>query len=216
MRIRLLVVIAITLAMSPLLAPPLNELVVVSEPASVLQIIVAETLKGMLIGFIGRLFMAAVEFAGSIMASMSGFSALPGVPIEGNEALPAMASLMVVSATLLILVTDLHWMVLFTIADSYTVLPAGSVFEAQASLVAVSDKLLETTLLAGRLAAPFIIYSILVNFAMGLTAKLTPQIPIFFVSLPFILAGGLLIWLFTAGDVLSEFTAGMAGWLGGF
>ena len=216
MRVRLLLVVAISMAMSPLLVPQLRELVSADQPAKLVQLIFSETAKGLLIGFVGRLFLAAIELVGSAMASMAGFSALPGIPIEGNEPIPALASLMVVSATLLILVMDLHWMVLFMIADSYKTLPAGGVFEAQPSLVVLSDKLYETTLLAGRLAAPFIIYSILINLAMGLTNKLTPQIPIFFVSLPFILAGGLFLWWFTVHDVLREFGAAMGRWLGGY
>ena len=215
-RIRLLIVLAISLTMSPLLVPQLYLLVSAEEPARLVQLVFSETAKGMLIGLVGRLFLAAIELAGTSMASMAGFSALPGVPIEGNEPIPALASLMVISATLFILVLDLHWMVLFMIADSYNALPVGDVFEARPSLVILADKLFETTLLAGRLAAPFIIYSILINLAMGLTNKLTPQIPVFFVSLPFILAGGLFLWWFTVHDVLRTFGAAMARWLGGY
>lgn len=216
MRVRLLVVISISLAMSPLLAPQLQGLVTTDQPAGLVQLIFSETAKGLLIGFVGRLFLAAIEFAGSAMAAMAGFSALPGVPIEGNEPIPALASLMVVSATLFILVLDLHWMVLFTIVDSYKTLPVSGMFEAQPSLVVLADKLYETTLLAGRLTAPFIIYSVLINLAMGLTNKLTPQIPVFFVSLPFVLAGGLFLWWFTVPDTLRVFGAAMGHWLGGF
>ena len=113
------------------------------------------------------------------------------------------------------LLLDLHWMVLFALTDSYRTLPAQAIFESQPSLISVSDKLYETTMLAGRLAAPFVIYSILINLAMGLTNKLTPQIPVFFVSLPFILAGGLFLIWFSIHDLMRVFVHAMGGWLAG-
>ena len=42
-----------------------------------------------------------------------------------------------------------------------------------------------------RLGSPFIAYAILVNLAIGFVNKLTPQIPVYFISLPFVIAGGL-------------------------
>ncbi len=214
-RVRLYVVIAVTLALSPLLFQNLQGKADVNQPSTLFMLIMSETIKGFLIGFIGRLFLAAVEFAGNAISSFAGFSALPGAPIEGTEPVPAMASFIMLSATLFIFIFDLHWMVLYTLVDSYQVLPAGDFFEAQASLITVTDKLFETTMLAGRLAAPFLIFSILINLAMGLTNKLTPQIPVFFVSLPFILAGGLFVLWFSIGDLMRLFSATMAHWLGG-
>ncbi|MGI9465233.1 MAG: flagellar biosynthetic protein FliR [Aestuariivirgaceae bacterium] len=216
MRVRLLLVVAISLAMSPLLMPALEGLASVDAPAQLFRAISSESFKGILIGFIGRLFLAAVEFAGNAIASLIGFGALPGTPIEGTEPVPALGALIVLSATLFMFVLDLHLMVLMTIVDSYRALPPEGMFEAQPSLVALTNKLSETTLLAGRLAAPFIIYSILINLAMGLTNKLTPQIPVFFVSLPFIIAGGLFVFWFTIHDLLRVFAHALSSWLGTF
>ncbi len=214
-RIRLFIVISVTLALSPLLTLQLIGLANPNQPSTLLVSIMSETLKGILIGTIGRLFLAAVEFAGSAIASFAGFSALPGAPVEGTEPVPALTSLLMLCATLFMFVLDLHWMVLHTLVDSYQVLPADHLFEAQPSLIALSDKFLETTMLAGRMAAPFIIFSVLINLAMGLTNKLTPQIPVFFVSIPFILAGGLFVLWFSIADILRLFAGTIANWLGG-
>ncbi len=216
MRVRLLLVVAISLAMSPLLMPMLEELSSIDGPVRLFRAITSESLTGILIGFIGRLFLAAVEFAGNVIASLIGYGALPGAPIEGNEPAPALASLITLSATLFMFVLDLHLMVLMTIADSYRALPPQGFFETQPSLVALSGKLSETTILAGRLAAPFIIYSVLINLAMGLTNKLTPQIPVFFVSLPFVIAGGLFVFWFTIHDLMRVFIHALSAWLGTF
>jgi flagellar biosynthetic protein FliR len=46
-------------------------------------------------------------------------------------------------------------------------------------------------------------YAILVNLGTGLINKLTPQIPIYFISLPFIITGGLVLMYFAIGNFLS-------------
>ena len=57
--------------------------------------------------------------------------------------------------------------------------------------------------MALRVGAPFIVYSIVVNVAIGIINKLTPQIPVYFISLPFVIAGGLFILYFAVATMLS-------------
>jgi flagellar biosynthetic protein FliR len=64
-----------------------------------------------------------------------------------------------------------------------------------------------------RISGPFIVYAVVLNFAFGLVNKLTPQIPVYFVCLPFVIFGGLLLLYFAAGDFLNVFQNGMATWL---
>jgi flagellar biosynthetic protein FliR len=47
----------------------------------------------------------------------------------------------------------------------------------------------------------------------GILGKLTPQIPVYFISIPFVLAGGGLILAFTASELLQLFMTGFADWL---
>ena len=53
----------------------------------------------------------------------------------------------------------------------------------------------------------------IVNFAFGLTNKLTPQIPVYFISLPFVIAGGLFVLYFTLGEFLGVFVQSFSLWL---
>jgi flagellar biosynthesis protein FliR len=61
-----------------------------------------------------------------------------------------------------------------------------------------------------RLASPFLVYALIVNLMLGLINKLTPQIPVYFVSLPFVLTGGLLLLYFAIPALLSQFADGHA------
>jgi flagellar biosynthetic protein FliR len=59
------------------------------------------------------------------------------------------------------------------------------------------------------LGSPFVAYAILVNLGTGLVNKLTPQIPIYFISLPFIITGGLVLMYFAIGNFLSLYADGL-------
>ncbi len=63
-------------------------------------------------------------------------------------------------------------------------------FNPQAALVDVTDTLSESFLVVLRLGSPFVAYSLLVNLTIGFVNKLVPQIPVYFISLPFVIAGG--------------------------
>ena len=64
-----------------------------------------------------------------------------------------------------------------------------------------------------RVSAPFIIYSVVVNLAVGLTNKMTPQIPVFFLATPFIMLGGLLLMYFLVSDFMLLFMDSFSTWL---
>jgi flagellar biosynthesis protein FlhA len=51
------------------------------------------------------------------------------------------------------------------------------------------------------------------NLAIGLANKLTPQIPVFFISMPFMIAGALAVLYSTGGHAVAIFTDGFAQWL---
>jgi flagellar biosynthetic protein FliR len=69
--------------------------------------------------------------------------------------------------------------------------------------------------LALRVASPFVIYAVIVNFAVGLANKLTPSIPVYFISIPFVLIGGLLLLYLTGREMVLQFSIAFASWLSG-
>ena len=66
----------------------------------------------------------------------------------------------------------------------------------------------DTFFLVIRLGSPFVAYAILVNLTIGFVNKLTPQIPIYFISQPFVIAGGMIIFYFAIGTMLTLFVDG--------
>jgi flagellar biosynthesis protein FliR len=174
------------------------------RPDALLLLIASEVLVGALIGLVARFYMLALQFIGSAIAMMTGFGmANGGVAIEENEPQPAIAAIISVSALMLLFVLDLHHAVIEALVASYRLAPIEALFDAQSALTDLTDTLSQAFFVMIRLGSPFIAYAILVNLAVGLINKLTPQIPIYFISLPFVIAGGLLLLYFGIGTLLS-------------
>ena len=74
---------------------------------------------------------------------------------------------------------------------SYDVMPVGADFNARLALKQIADVLGELFRLALRIASPYVIYALVVNLALALVNRLTPQVQVFFVATPFVAAGGL-------------------------
>jgi len=213
LRVKLFVAVAITLALSPFLVPVVDKALLDPAPLQLLQLLFSECLTGLLIGFLGRIFFSALETCGIVIAQLIELSGVLGSPIQETEPMPAVASIVVLAATMLIFLMDLHWEILRGIVASYNALPVTSRFDFQFGLVQVTDTLAKAFLLGLRVGSPFIIFSLVVNFAIGLASKMIPQIPVYFMMTPFVVAGGLLLLYESCRQMLEIFMLGFQAWL---
>jgi len=212
--VRLFIAVAVTLALAPTLLPGLRAALPTLPDATVVSLLVTESTIGILIGVMGRMFFLALQFMASAAAMYIGLGNLPGTPIEdATEPLPAFATLITLSATLLFFLTDQHWEVLRALIASYSALPVTEGLAMEFSLVKLSEAVSSAFLLALQISSPFIVYTLIINFMVGIANKLTPQIPVYFISLPFVLAGGLVLLYFTIGESVRLFMMGFMGWL---
>jgi flagellar biosynthesis protein FliR len=211
-QVRLFLAVAISLALAPLLLDTVRRVVTDARPVGLLWLIAGELLIGLMIGLLARAFFIALQALASTLAAAIGFAGIPGSQIDETEPVPALVSLINVSAVVLMFQTDLHWEVLRGLAASYTVLPPASAFETRFGLVQIADQLSETFLVALRISSPFLVYAVVVNFAVGITNKLIPQVSVYFVSIPIVLAGGLIVLYLNIDEFLRLFTAEFRHW----
>ena len=175
------------------------------RPGVLAPMIASELLVGGLIGAMTRLYMEALRFIGAAIAMQIGLTSMGGPAIEEAEPQAALAEIVSLSALMFLFVFNFHHEVIRALVSSYTVAPVNVFFNPQAALVDVTDTLSESFFLVLRLGSPFVAYAILVNLTIGFVNKLTPQIPIYFISLPFVIAGGLILFYFGIGTMLSLF-----------
>ncbi len=212
-QVRLFIAIALSLAITPLVYDQLGRAIGGGEPLTLLRLMVTEMLTGALIGLMGRVFFVALETIGMALSLSIGLSSNLGAPVNEDEPLPAIATMLTLAATALLFLTDLHIEIFKAIAQSYMALPPGEGFSAQHALVQIVDKSTLAFLLALRICSPFLIFSAVLNFAVGLTNRLVPGVQIFFLSTPFLLLGGLLLLYFTIKPLLHIFIAAFAQFL---
>lgn len=208
MMVRLFVAFAVSVA---LLAHLWDHIVphVDTGADTLLMLIGSELLIGGLIGLVARLYVLALQFIGAAMSMMMGFGmAGGGVAIEEPEPQPPLAAFITFSALLLLFVLDFHHEIIKALADSYRLVPVDAMFHPRTALVDITDTMSDAFFVMLRLASPFIAYAILVNLAVGFVNKLSPQIPIYFISLPFVIAGGLIMLYFAISTMLSLFADG--------
>lgn len=212
-QVRLFVALAATLALTPLLIGRLPPESLGEDPIPALKIIVIELLIGGSIGLMARIFMIALETLATVSATGLGLSNPFGVELDAGEALPPLVTFVSMSATVLIFVLDLHWEVLRGLVASYSAMPVTGDFDSGFALRHIGDILVGSFRASLRICSPFILYAIVVNLAISIINRLTPQIAIFYISAPFIIAGGMFLLFFTIKSMLGEFMTSFSGWL---
>ncbi|MEJ2124134.1 MAG: flagellar biosynthetic protein FliR [Alphaproteobacteria bacterium] len=210
---RIFIAIAVTLAMAPLLLPSVKAAISSFTPLTGLQLMITEIVKGTLIGLMARIFFLALEFVATMAATSVGFANLPGVPIDEAQPMSSLATMITMTATVLFFMMDLHAEVMRALIASYKALPINGELSTQFNLVQLTDVLVRSFVLALQIGSPFILYAISINVLFGVANKLIPQIGIYFVSLPFVVMGGLFIMYFVLGDFLKLFMADFTKWL---
>jgi flagellar biosynthetic protein FliR len=182
------IALALTALLFPVLVPVLPP--APTQPWRAFFMLAAELGTGLWLGWLARLLVLSLEMAGEIISAMLGLSnvILPNVTI-GTES-TALSQVFGVAAAALVLATGLYALPLDALVRSYQAIPAGSLLPAADSAQAVVHGVGVSFALALRLASPLVLASIVWQVALGLAARLVPQVPIYFVSLPGQILGG--------------------------
>jgi flagellar biosynthetic protein FliR len=212
-QVRLFVALAVTLTLTPLLLERVPSLALGDDPIITLKVVVVESFIGATIGFLARIFYLALEGLATGAATMLGFASPFGFEVESDETMAPLATLISFAAIALLFAVDLHWELLRGLVASYDVVPIGGDFNSRLALKQVADALGESFRLTLRIVSPYVMYALVVNLALALINRLTPQIQIFFVATPFVAAGGLVLLYFTIKPAIDAFLVGFGGWL---
>lgn len=210
-QVRLLLAVGMTLALAGMLQG--NVLPLAREESSLPGVLLAELLIGLSLGMLVKLFFQAIGVAGSIVSMQVGLSsALLFDPSLGGQ-VPVLAKLCALAAVLVCLGFGIHHLWIAAIIRSYAVFPPGLVpnpGDLASLAVSTGGK---TLALAASLAAPFLVYGILFNLALGFSARLAPAIQVFFIAQPLNLLVGLALLAATIGTMLTVFGEHYAAWL---
>lgn len=203
-RIRLVAAMALSAAVAPAVAGSLP-----AGPATLagsVGLLFAEMLNGLVLGFVLRLFLMAIEMAGGIAAQSGSLAQMFGT---AGEPMPAIGHLLVIAGLGLAFLGGLHVRIAAALILSYRAIPAGTLPGAALieswSLAQVSHAFG----LSFSLAAPFVIAALLYNVALGFINRAMPGLMVAMIGAP-ALAAGVLILLAVAAPLM------LAGWQSGY
>lgn len=202
-RVRLILSVAITLVIMPLL-PPLPTVEMFSYTGFMMAL--TQVMIGLTSGFILQMVFAAVVFAGQGIALSMGLGFSMMVDPQNGQQVPVIAQFYTVTTTLIFISLDGHLLLIQMLLDSFKTLPIGIDGIDKAgiwSIIAWSSRMFAGGLL---LAMPVIASLLLVNIIFGVAARAAPQLQIFSVGFPVTLMLGLLLVWKSIPDVLDQFS----------
>ena len=201
--IRLALGLALLALLLPVLAPtlpPAPEL-----GAEAIRLVAQEVVVGLWLGGLARILAIGLAMAGQAIATLIGLQGMlvsdPQLGAQGTALGRAFGLL----SAVLVLSSGLYAIALRALAESYALIPAGAAFPADVaaeSVAAAGGAALE---LALRLAAPFVIAAVVLNLALGLLARLAPQVQTFFVAIPGQILGGIALLALLAPPMIATY-----------
>ena len=183
-RVRLVLALSFTAIIAPAVAAD------VTPFAGQLALPLAtETVSGLIVGIGLRLFIHALQIAGSIAAQATSLAQM--FSGAGAEPQRAIGNLMTMTGLALAVMAGLHVRAAEFLILSYDMLPAGR-FPIAADLGDWGlQQIARAFSLGFSLAAPFVAASLIYNVALGIINRAMPQLSVSFVGAPALTLGGL-------------------------
>lgn len=213
MRARLFIALGLTLPLVSIVEPRVGALLKTARPDAIVAAAASEMAIGITLGLMSRFLMASLETMASVAAMSSNLASAFGPRPDEGDSLPELANFVVFCATFLLFATDTHLEILRALADSFRVVPVGAPLDGGLALSRLVATLTYGFALSLRIVAPFLIFGLTANLAFGLVNKIAPQIAIYFVSVPFVICGSLILLYLMIGPIFGVFQDGFAHWL---
>ncbi len=197
-RIRLAFALLMAILLTPLVAHNVVPPPTVGEAAGAL---IRETLIGLMMGSVLRLFLSSLTTAGEVISIQTTL----GFAQTANPAQAApsttISTFLALTGTVLVMTTDLHHLFFAAMFNSYKLFPFGhALLVGDAATLAVQT-VAGSFALGIQLAAPVIVFSIVFNIAAGLVGRAMPQFQIFFVATPLSVMLGLSVFALSLGVI---------------
>lgn len=215
-RVRLVLALAVSFALTPTVQGQYPA----AAPQTITSLVILigqEITAGVLVGAMAAVIMSALQVAGFLIASQIGLAYAQTLDPTQNTQGAVVGNFLTLLGTVMIFATDLHHLAIGAIAGSYHMLPPGAALPT-GDMAQLVIKLVSSSFALGfQLAAPFLVFGFAIYAALGVLAKLMPQLQIFFVAVPINILCGFVIMLAMLGSIitlfLSYYTTSMAVFL---
>jgi flagellar biosynthesis protein FliR len=155
-----------------------------------LTFILCELLIGTTIGFIMQTGFSAALMAGELISNMMGLGFAASVDPSAGQNTAILGQFLSILLMLTFLGLDGHLFLFGLLAESFTILPPGTFGMGSITVKAVIDFAAYIFSHGMLLALPVGVFLIAVNLALSVLARVTPQLNLFALGMPFTLFAG--------------------------
>lgn len=203
-RVRLVLAMAVTMAMAPSVQHNYPQTAPTGEMQLMLWV-AQEATAGLLIGGMSRIIMGALTTGGSLIATQTGLSYAQTVDPTQHEQGAVIGNMLSLLGAVLIFSTDLHHLAIGAISGSYKMIPPGGALPT-ADMAELTIRLTSASFILGfQLAAPFLVFGFALYAALGVLARLMPQLQVFFVAMPINILFGFVLLALLLGSMMTLF-----------
>ena len=174
--------------------PPMAPL---GDLGALVAAIVSQVVLGVIVGFVAYLVFMGVQFAGEIIDIQIGFAVANILSPQTQQQVTVIGELQLTLATLIFLATDSHLLMLQGIGGSFHIVPLPYITLDPSVAGNVLACLQQAFLVVLKIAAPPAVALFLTNIALGLLARVAPQMNVFVVGLPLQIGVGLVMLALT-------------------
>jgi len=168
-----------------------------------------EMLIGALLGVTARLTVGALQVTGSVVAQQLGLGFVTAIdPTQGQQGL-LIGNFLTILGVALLFATNLHYLVIAALDDSYTLFAPGEVPLTGDMAALVTRTAAGAFRIGVQLSAPFVVFGLLFNLGLGLLSRLMPQMQVFFVGLPLSILIGFLILILALAAMMGTYLDGV-------
>ncbi|GER08597.1 flagellar biosynthetic protein FliR [Iodidimonas muriae] len=210
-RIRLIAALVLTWALAPIVRP--ETLRLPSEPFLLFQDVFIEVLVGLFLGLSARMFITALISAGQMISQIIGLSNIFVMPNVAIQLGSVIGGFLLLAGLVFIFASGLHLLSIDALARSYAGMPLGQPPDITAMTQNFIAVVATGFRLAVQLASPFLVLGFVYYLGLGLMNKAMQQLPVFFVSIPAAVAGGVLMLILVISGMLMTFRDVYADWL---
>jgi flagellar biosynthetic protein FliR len=181
-RVRLILAVWVSVVISPLTSPMFPEQP--NDAATLLLYLGFEITVGLFFALFAQVLMASLQVAGTVIAYTSSMAnAFTNDPLVGQQT-AVTGRFLTQIGLVLIFATGLDHLMIQAVFESYTLFPPGGTLPAGDMSEFFSHAINDTFTVGMKLAAPFLLVSVVLQSSLGLLNKLMPQLPVFFVAMP--------------------------------
>jgi flagellar biosynthetic protein FliR len=209
-RHRLALALVLSFALAPVIPPTPASL---DDPLRLFAVFGIEVTLGLWIGLTARILLTSLQFAGYQIGLISGLSNAFAPDMGSFQGSTLIATALMLGGVALIFATDLHHQIIAALLMSYDVFPPGLMMPGDLAHEIV--RAVSMSVYIGlSITAPFYVMGVVLNVGLGLSNRMMPTLPVFFVAAPVLIAAGLFVLVVAAPAMLRGFLTSFEDWLG--